>query len=41
MVPDDISVLIPLCALPPQIGMFSFTGLTPAQVENMTNKHQV
>jgi aspartate aminotransferase len=24
-----------------QIGMFSFTGLTPAQVENMTNKHQV
>ncbi|GIL86322.1 hypothetical protein Vretimale_13705 [Volvox reticuliferus] len=24
-----------------QIGMFSFTGLTPSQVDNMTNKHQV
>ncbi|KAK3252020.1 L-asparaginase 1 [Cymbomonas tetramitiformis] len=24
-----------------QIGMFSFTGLTPAQVENMTNKWEV
>ncbi|KAL3132881.1 L-asparaginase 1 [Trebouxia sp. C0009 RCD-2024] len=24
-----------------QIGMFSFTGLTPPQVENMTNKHHV
>jgi len=24
-----------------QIGMFSFTGLSPAQVDNMTNKHQV
>eukprot|EP01023_Acetabularia_acetabulum_P021816 TRINITY_DN2155_c0_g1_i1.p1 TRINITY_DN2155_c0_g1~~TRINITY_DN2155_c0_g1_i1.p1 ORF type:complete len:483 (-),score=117.69 TRINITY_DN2155_c0_g1_i1:1059-2375(-) len=24
-----------------QIGMFSFTGLTPAQVENMTQKHHV
>lgn len=23
---------------PLQIGMFSFTGLTPKQVENMTNK---
>lgn len=24
-----------------QIGMFSFTGMTPKQVENMTNKHSV
>merc|ERR1712224_441387 len=24
-----------------QIGMFSYTGMTPAQVENMTNKHHV
>ena len=24
-----------------QIGMFSFTGLTPAQVENMTSKWHV
>lgn len=24
-----------------QIGMFSFTGLTPEQVENMTNKHHI
>jgi aspartate aminotransferase len=24
-----------------QIGMFSFTGLNPAQVENMTNKHAI
>ncbi|KAF8072598.1 Aspartate aminotransferase P2 [Scenedesmus sp. PABB004] len=24
-----------------QIGMFSFTGMTPAQVDNMTNKHAV
>ncbi|KAK9805264.1 hypothetical protein WJX72_009822 [[Myrmecia] bisecta] len=24
-----------------QIGMFSFTGLTPKQVENMTNKHHI
>ncbi|CAL8465616.1 g5152 [Coccomyxa elongata] len=24
-----------------QLGMFSFTGLNPAQVENMTNKHHV
>eukprot|EP00898_Chlorokybus_atmophyticus_P009165 jgi/Chlat1/924/Chrsp108S01361 len=24
-----------------QIGMFSFTGMTPAQVENMTNQHHV
>ncbi|KAG2500524.1 hypothetical protein HYH03_001301 [Edaphochlamys debaryana] len=24
-----------------QIGMFSFTGLTPAQVDNMTNKHAI
>ncbi|GFR52883.1 hypothetical protein Agub_g15515 [Astrephomene gubernaculifera] len=24
-----------------QIGMFSFTGLSPAQVDNMTNKHAV
>lgn len=24
-----------------QIGMFSFTGLTPAQVDNMTNKHSI
>jgi aspartate aminotransferase, chloroplastic len=39
-----------LCALNPshnwrfvmdQIGMFSFTGLTPAQVENMTARHKI
>jgi aspartate aminotransferase len=24
-----------------QIGMFSFTGLSPAQVDNMTNKHHI
>ncbi|PNH03412.1 Aspartate aminotransferase, chloroplastic [Tetrabaena socialis] len=24
-----------------QIGMFSFTGLTPVQVDNMTNKHAI
>lgn len=24
-----------------QIGMFSFTGLTPSQVDNMTNKHNI
>ncbi len=24
-----------------QIGMFSFTGMTPNQVDNMTNKHSV
>ena len=24
-----------------QIGMFSYTGMTPAQVENMTKKHHV
>jgi aspartate aminotransferase len=24
-----------------QIGMFSYTGLTPAQVENMTGKHHI
>jgi aspartate aminotransferase len=24
-----------------QIGMFTFTGMTPAQCDNMTNKHHV
>ncbi len=24
-----------------QIGMFSFTGLSPAQVDNMINKHKI
>ena len=24
-----------------QVGMFSYTGLSPAQVENMTNKHKI